>query len=164
MMEQPSPLAALQASAFGMDLPPGVVQQLAAAARWKHCSSGAILFREGDLNRSFYIVQSGSIALDMCPPARGCKRLLTLGPGELVAWSALLAEGKMTATATSVEDTELLEFSGADVQRLCESDPVFGYHLMQRLSRALSKRLVATRLQLLDLFHLEAATPGAMIS
>jgi CRP-like cAMP-binding protein len=163
MMEQPSTLAALKASAFGMDLPPGVVQQLAAAARWKRCLRGDILFREGDVNRSFYIVQSGSIALDMCPPARGCQRLLTLGTGELVAWSALLDEGKMTATATALGDAELLEFSGADVQRLCDSDPVFGYHLMQRLSRALSKRLVATRLQLLDLFRQDVATLGATL-
>lgn len=157
-MADPTLLAALQASPFAEGLAPGVLQQLASAAHWMHCPSGTILFREGDRNRSFYIVQQGSIALDMCLPARGCQRLLTAGPGDIVAWSALLGEGKMTATATAVEDAELIEFSGADLQRLCEEDPVFGYHLMRRLCQAVSRRLVATRLQLLDLFHREAGT------
>jgi CRP-like cAMP-binding protein len=154
-MEEPSLLAALQASAFAEGLAPNVLDQLAAAASWRHCPSGAVLFREGDQNRSFYIIQRGSVALEMCLPARGCQRLLTLGPGDIVAWSALLGQGAMTTSAIALEDTELMAISGPDLQQFCEADPVFGYHLMQRLCHALSQRLVATRLQLLDLFHLE---------
>jgi CRP-like cAMP-binding protein len=155
-MEEPSLVAALQASSFAVDLAPDVLQRLAAAARCKHCSSSEVLFREGDRNTSFYIVASGNIALEMCLAARGCQRLLTLGPGDIVAWSALLGEGTMTATAVAIGDAELIEFSGADLQQLCEADPLFGYHVMRRLCQALSQRLVATRLQLLDLYHLEA--------
>ena len=40
--------------------------------------------------------------------------------------------------------------------QLCAANHEFGFHLMQRLASSLSKRLVATRLQLLDLF---AETP-----
>jgi hypothetical protein len=40
---------------------------------------------------------------------------------------------------------------------LCESDPRLGYELMRRTALALSKRLSAARLQLLDVFGAEAA-------
>jgi hypothetical protein len=58
----------------------------------------------------------------------------------------------MTTSAVAQEDTQVIAICAADLLALCESDPVFGYQLMQRVALALANRLVATRLQLLDLF------------
>ena len=96
----------------------------------------------------------------MCVPARGCVRLLTVGAGELLAWSALLGRGEMTATATADEDTQVIAIPAPKLLDICESYPEVGYHLMRRLAHALSRRLLATRLQMLDLFSIEPPVAG----
>ena len=58
----------------------------------------------------------------------------------------------MTATGLAVEDTELVVVEAQKLRLLSETNHDFGYHLMQQMASALSKRLIATRLQLLDLF------------
>lgn len=150
---------ALQVSAFVAVLSPDVTQSLAEGARWKRCPAGTVLFCEGERSDAFYILHCGHVTLDMRLPARGCTQLLTLGPGEIVAWSALVGDGRMTATATAADEVELIELSGSELLKRCDADPQFGYHLMRRLAAALARRLLATRLQMLDLFAVDA-TPG----
>ncbi len=159
-MEAPDLAQALQESAFAAVFPPEILQSLAEHARWKHCPAGTVLFREGERSDAFYIVRSGHVTLDMCLPARGCTRLITVGPGEIVAWSALVGDGRMTATATAADDAELIELSGGDLLERCEAEPQLGYQLMRRLAAALAKRLLATRLQMLDLFSADATSGG----
>lgn len=151
---------ALRGIDFVADFSPETIRHLAAMAKYKRCSRGTVLFREGEHSDAFYVVHSGHVSLEMCLPAHGCTQLLTLGPGETVAWSALVGNGCMTANARATDDVELIEFSGADLIAKCEADPNFGYHLMRRLAAALAKRLLATRLQMLDLFMADASSSG----
>lgn len=151
-------IEALQSSALANALSPDVAQELAAMAKWKSCPAGTVLFREGERSDAFYVVHRGHVMLEMCFPARGCTRLLTLGPGEIVAWSALVGDGRMTTTAVTADEVELVELSGTDLMQRCEANAQFGYRLMRCLSAALAKRLLATRLQMLDLFAADATS------
>lgn len=151
-MEANSIVDALRNAKFAAGFGPDDLQTLASGARCKRISAGSVLFREGDRSDAFYVVQAGHLRLEMCLPARGCTHLLTVGPGEIAAWSALVGDGRMTATATAADDVELVEFSGAELLRRCEADPMFGFRLMRGLAAALARRLLATRLQMLDLF------------
>lgn len=152
---------ALESSTFTADLSPEALGGLADAAGRRRLAPGSVLFREGDCSDAFYLVRHGHVALDMSIPARGTARLLTVGPGEILAWSALLGNARMTATATAVDEVEVLEFSGAMLRQWCEEDPSFGYQWMRQLSAALAKRLLATRLQMLDLFTADAGSTDA---
>jgi CRP-like cAMP-binding protein len=116
-----------------------------------------LLFREGAQNDQLMIIAVGRVALDMQVPGRGEVRIMSLGPGDVVAWSALLGGGRMTTSAVALEDTQVVAIRAVDALALCQSDPAFGYHLMRTLALALANRLVATRLQLLDLFADTAA-------
>lgn len=151
---------AMGGMAFLDDLSLGAIDKLARLATMRHVRGGEVLFREGDQNDAFYLVKSGRIALEMCVPARGCMHLLTLGEGEIVAWSALVGGGRMTSMAMAQIDSELIEIQGRALLKVCESDHELGYQLMRRLATALSRRLVATRLQLLDLFAQEDPAQG----
>jgi CRP-like cAMP-binding protein len=144
---------------FSSSLPDDVLEALAASASLEGFAAGTTLFREGAQNDRLMIVSVGRVALEMRVPGRGEIRILTLGPGDMVAWSALLGGGRMTTSAIAVEDTQVLCVAAARVLALCEANHTFGYHLMRQLSRALADRLVATRLQLLDLF---AESPPAL--
>lgn len=126
--------------------------KLAAVLKAADFRPGSMIFSEGDEQAWLYFIVTGEVALEMCVPARGCTRILTLGPGDVLAWSAVVGEGRMTATAIAVTDVQALAALNRDVLGLCDADHEFGYEFMREMAAALSKRLVATRLQLLDLY------------
>jgi CRP/FNR family cyclic AMP-dependent transcriptional regulator len=115
-------------------------------------SPGSDVFTEGSLHSDFHLVMQGHIRLDMTIPKRGRVPLLTVGPGDTLAWSALLSDGTMTTSAIALESVQTAAFAGKELQQLCERQPEVGYYVMKQLAGSLSRRLLATRLQLLDLF------------
>ncbi len=137
---------------FSAALPAEAVAQLAAAAELVRVAAGEVVFREGTANDNLYLVRSGRLAVEMRVPGRGAVRILTVGPGEMAGWSAMLALGKMTATAIAMEDSQLVVAPVARLREISEATPQFGYRLMEQIAIVISQRLVATRLQLLDLF------------
>ncbi|MCA9010787.1 MAG: Crp/Fnr family transcriptional regulator, partial [Planctomycetaceae bacterium] len=128
------------------------MQRLCEVSRLHRLNAGAVLFREGEIEDDVFVISSGHIQLSMKVPRRGDVAFLTTGPGELVGWSGLVSDGRMTATATALDDTTLIAMSGQKLQQLCSSEHNLGYVLFQRVAQVLSKRLLSTRLQLLDLF------------
>lgn len=149
---------------FLQPLPAEYQSDILQLAEERSFDPGTILFREGTIHRTFYLIVSGHIRLDMLVPDRGRIALLTVGPGDVLAWSALLADGMMTSTATALEPVTTLAFDGLRLCALCSDRPEVGYHLMKQLSCSLSRRLVATRLQLLDLFSTSEPVPGNLSS
>ena len=66
--------------------------------------------------------------------------------------SSLLDGVKLTATARTMAPTQAIAISGSQILTMGEHEPRFGYVFMRRAAAALSKRLNATRVQLLDVF------------
>lgn len=118
----------------------------------------AFLFRESSRNDDLLIIHSGKVALEMNVPGRGRIRILTLGEGDIIAWSALLSGGLMTTSAITMEPTEIIALPAQRLLELSDADHEFGYRMMKALALAIGNRLVATRLQLLDLFANSSAT------
>ena len=145
----------LKELAFSAELPDHVLDPIVEAAVVVDYPRGAVLFREGSENHNLYLICEGSVVLEMCVPARGCGRRLSLGPGDMVAWSALLGDGQMTSSALVTEDTQCIAISAKKLRALCESNHELGFYLMQRMALTLSRRLLATRIQLLDVFASE---------
>lgn len=150
--DQPNLMKMLCATRFAEGLPNHHLQCLCRAARLIQLPAGAKLFQEGEVEDEVFVVSAGSVQLSMNVPQRGDVALLTAGPGDLVGWSGFIADGRMTATATIVEDATLIAISGQRLRDLCGCDPDLGYVLMKRIAQVLSQRLLLTRLQLLDLF------------
>jgi len=141
---------ALGELSFAKGLPPRALQALETMATLRTVSQGETLFREGDACPDLFLVRTGHFRLDMNRPERALVTIVTVGPGELLAWSALLGEGSLTATATATEDSQIICLPGDKLRTLCNVDHEFGYSLMRHLAAALSKRLLATRLHLLE--------------
>ena len=128
------------------------MQRLCMLSRLHRLNAGALLFSEGEIEDNGFVISAGQVRLSMKVPQRGDVAFLTTGPGELVGWSGLVSDGRMTATATALDDTTLIAMSGQKLQNLCSSEHDLGYVLFQRVAQVLSRRLLSTRLQLLDLF------------
>ena len=151
--------AALKSLQFTSGWPQRVSRELASLGSLLSVSAGEVLFHEGGSNGRVSLGASGRIGIEMLLPGRGRLRVLSLGPGDVVAWSAVLDSGKMTATGVAEEPSLLLVMSGAHLRQLCARDHEVGYFVMQRLAEAVSRRLVATSLQLLDIFGCDEPAP-----
>ena len=150
--DQPSLLRMLACTKFAEGLPDTDLECLCRAARLIHIPSDQVIFREGTVEDEIFVISSGHVRLSMNVPGRGEVPFLTAGPGDLVGWSGAIGEGRMTATATTTENTTLIAMSGHRLRELCRCKPEVGYVLMKRIAQVLSQRLLSTRLQLLDLF------------
>jgi CRP/FNR family transcriptional regulator, cyclic AMP receptor protein len=135
---------------FSAELPAEVLDRVAEIGELRECQAGEVLFPEGSESREFYLLVSGRLVLAMQLPDRGEVPILTLGPGDPIAWSALIGGGRMTTSAVATEATRLIAISAVRLEDLCRQDHEFGYHWMRALAVALSRRLMATRRQLLD--------------
>jgi CRP/FNR family transcriptional regulator, cyclic AMP receptor protein len=129
-----------------------VLERIAEIAFLRTYAPGEYLFREGASNQYLLIIAHGRVALEVHVPTRSDVRILSLGRGDMIAWSALLGDGRMTTSAVALENTEAVAICAAGVLALCQANPEFGYYFMRQVADALANRLVATRLQLLDLF------------
>ena len=137
---------------FLRDVSEELIGQLAAVANTADFESGAVIFRQGEEAKTLHLVVTGRASLEICAPGVGCKRILTVGPGELLGWSPVLEQSRLTATARAISPTQTVQLNGQQVLEICEQNPRFGYEFMKRAAPALAKRLNATRLQLLDVY------------
>ncbi len=153
MSATPSLSERLRTLRFLEDLSAADLDRVSALASVTSQPAGAVLFPEGAVCERLYVVLEGLVGLDMHVPRRGPVRLMTVGAGEILGWSALLSDGRMTARAVVLQPAELVEFPSADLRALCAADHDVGYVVMRQVAVSLSRRLLATRLQMLDVFE-----------
>lgn len=115
-----------------------------------HFAAGQVIFEEGSPSLYLYLVKSGRVTIEVHFPAWGRREILTLGPGELFSWSALVEPRLETASARALEETEVLGIKGGALMDLCREDPEFGFQLYRTLAEVITDRLVSTRRQLLE--------------
>jgi CRP-like cAMP-binding protein len=155
-MEQRDAVSAeLASSWFGSGLSLHARSRLAECASLQVVPSGTTLMREGEETSLLAIVVRGRVALRMHVPERGTTTILTVEPGDVVGWSALVPPHRSTSTAVTLEDTSLLVFESRRLRALLEADTDLAATLYPRLLEALGRRLSATRHQLLDLYAQE---------
>lgn len=113
---------------------------------------GQYIFREGEEANYFYIVRHGTVSLELYVPQKGPVGVQTLAEGEILGWSWLIPPYKWMFDARAVELTRAIALDGKCLRNKCEEDHDMGYELLKRFSHEMGERLVATRLQLLDMF------------
>lgn len=115
-------------------------------------TAGQRLFDEGGIADMFWLIEHGSIALDMRVPGRGDQIVETLGPGTVLGWSWLHPPYRWHFRAVARLATTAIAFDAASVRRRCDADPAFGYAMLRSFTPVITERLQATRLRLLDLY------------
>lgn len=137
---------------FLQGVAPDDLRQIANVSRVVSYETGDVIFREGEPAAHLYLIMDGRISVEICAPGVGCRRILTVGTGEMLGWSAVLQQTQLTATARALAPTHAIEINAGQVIALGAHNPQLGYELMRRAALALAKRLSATRLQLLDVY------------
>ncbi|MDQ7858363.1 MAG: cyclic nucleotide-binding domain-containing protein, partial [Armatimonadota bacterium] len=93
---------------------------LATEATWP---AGRIVFREGEPDDRLYIVVEGLVALETHVPGRGRVTIQTIGPCEVLGWSAVVpgVETK-TASARTLQPTRVIVMDAGALHAACEED------------------------------------------
>lgn len=116
----------------------------------------SIVFRTGEPAVASYLVVEGHVSLEICAAGVGCRRILSVGRGELIGWSPFLSDACFTATARTLEPTQLIRIDADRLRQACEQNHEFGYQILRKLVKTLSTRINAARLQMLDVFGTES--------
>lgn len=129
--------------------------RLAAVARLVEFPADKVLYREGQAVSNIYLILSGSVSIEICAAGIGCRRIMTVSDGDLLGISPAVGQSRSTGTVRTLAPTKAIELNASQVLTLCEHNPRFGYEFMRQVAVAISQRLNATRLQLLDVFGAE---------
>jgi CRP-like cAMP-binding protein len=135
------------------DLAPEHLETIAGCASIAHFEEGEVVFREGGDADAFYVLRSGSVALETHVPGRGPARLMTLHDEDVLGWSWLFPPYRWHLDARALEHTRALTFDGACLRGKAAADHDLGYELLRRFAEVIVSRLQATRFQLLDVYH-----------
>ncbi|MFJ9038725.1 Crp/Fnr family transcriptional regulator [Streptomyces sp. NPDC102406] len=111
---------------------------------------GRRLFEEGSRADRFWIVASGSVALDMRVPGQRAPIVESLGRGELIGWSWLFSPYVWQLGAQTETPVRAHEFDAVTVRLMCASDLGLGSFVAQWVGGILAHRLSITRSRLLD--------------
>jgi len=152
MQDQASLVAVLNSTWFASGLEPGIQTRLAELSRTFTAEPGEELFREGDESEVLGVVIKGRVALRTHVAERGDLTLLTVEPGDIYLWSALVPPYRATSTAVAIETLEAITFEGPALRAALREDAALAQALYPRVLVAVERRLNATRVQLLDHF------------
>jgi len=125
------------------DLPPEVLDPLAALAVRRRLAAGTELFRAGDSRDACYLIVDGHLELRAgAGEARG--PVVALGPGEVAGEAALLEPGIHAAAARAVTATEVLELDAEAVRTALSGDARAAMRLFAQVARVIVRRLQYT--------------------
>ncbi len=111
--------------------------------------AGVRIFSEGESARNVSIVEEGKVTLEMeVRIGSRTKRQATIDVitrGEVLGWSALSQKPVFTMSATAIEDTRLLVFSGKHLRRVGDEDTDLGRKMMADCVDLVSDRLLRAK-------------------
>lgn len=131
---------------------PRVQEKLSSMADHFQFKAGQDIFHEGAPSLYLYVVKSGRVAVELHVPSRGRRIIYTAGTGDVFNWSAVVEPRLATASVRAVEDTEALGLKGGALMDACREDCELGFELYRAITEVIAARLIATRLQMLDVF------------
>lgn len=99
-----------------------------------------------------YAVLSGRVAIEIDGANRGPLIIETIGSGDVAGISWLLPPHRWTFDARAVNDVTAIALDAAGLRQACDRHPVFGYEIYKRFAGLVHRRLVATRLRVIDLY------------
>lgn len=122
-------------------LSPEELNLLAARAVRRHLAAGELLFNEGDSCRGLHIVASGRLRIFKSSPSGRQQVLAVEGPGGSVAELPVFDGGPYPASASAVEDTQIVFLSRDDFRRFCLAHPAVSLKILAVVGARL-RRLV----------------------
>jgi len=149
-------VARVAAQPFFAGLPPDLLRELCAHGKPVTHAAGERLFADGGVADRFWLLESGTVALDLHVPGRGDQVIETIEAGTVLGWSWLQPPYRWQFGATARGPLTAIVFDAVAVRRRCDDDPVLGYAVLGLFTPVIIERLQAARVRLLDLWDTPA--------
>lgn len=138
------------------EMSPALLRELARRLRPVRFRSGTAVFHADDVGSMLYIIIQGAVKI-FIPSSDGREVVLAiLRPGEVFGEMSLLDDEHRSASATTLEDTEMVSLSRQDLQEVLTRHP----DAARAILRVLARRLRQTNLSIQDAYML--AVPGRL--
>lgn len=157
-MAESNPLSGF---AIVADMPRETLAEMAHKAAVKSFEAGDVLFEEGALATELYGLMEGEVTLSLVFQDRVLKADVrheeyvhkrvevvekemvfeTIEPGEVFAWSALIAPHQLTATARCTAPTQVVGLPADALEAIFDRHPRAGAVFMKRLAEVIAQRL-----------------------
>jgi CRP-like cAMP-binding protein len=128
------------------------IKALAILAEEEHYQAGEFIFHEEDQATKMYLLLEGQVEMMMNTNAEGTRRevVMTIGPGEVFAWSSLVEPYQLTSSARCATHVRAIAIPAPGMRALTTVSCSLGFRLIQKACQVASTRLRATRVQLLS--------------
>jgi CRP/FNR family transcriptional regulator, cyclic AMP receptor protein len=137
---------------FLANLPASWLHRLTVQACPVMWPAGRRILREDAPADHFWLVRSGTVALDFHVPGRGDVVLDRVGAGDVIGWSWLVEPRRWTLGAVAVQDCRAVEFDARGVRLFIAENPELGRELTARLLAVTAERLQAAHRRLVELY------------
>jgi CRP-like cAMP-binding protein len=127
-------------------------EQLMATGHEVFFDAGSRLFEEGRHADRFWIIKTGTVALDLHVPGRRPAVIESVGHGELLGWSWHFPPYVWHLGAEATSPVRAYEFDADTVRMLCAADAEFGRAVAVWVGKVVAHRLHSARIRLLDLY------------
>uniref|UniRef100_A0A7V3PSQ5 Cyclic nucleotide-binding domain-containing protein n=1 Tax=candidate division WOR-3 bacterium TaxID=2052148 RepID=A0A7V3PSQ5_UNCW3 len=137
------------------------LEKIARIARVQSVKAGEPVDVQGQPADRFYILVSGRLAVVLTLDfgvVQQTYQIMTLGPGQLFAWSGLVGNPHYTAGSRALTDCAFLEFNVQELLNLFDQDPGLGYVMMRLVAQTIASRLRHLQLQLAQQYALREST------
>lgn len=127
------------------------VDFIAGCAANRRYKAGDFMLLMGKEASEFYMIRSGRVAVEMDAGNRTYV-VQTISEGGIVGWSWLHPPLINRYDVRVMDDAAVFAFNAQCVRDKCEADPEFGFHITRRFMKLVVERLMATRVQLAELY------------
>ena len=122
------------------ELEVGDLDAVARIAYVRDFVSGERLTEEGEDAEQLYLLLRGRVAVRVRDADGAEMPLAELGPGELIGWGAVMEPHIYTASACTLEPSELIVINGKDLRELCDTNKRIGYQVAKGVGEVISRR------------------------
>lgn len=137
---------------FFEDMSTAYLEFISGCASHVRFREGELVLKQGRAADRFYLIRSGRISLELQGAGHALK-IMTVGDGDMLGWSWLVPPYTWHYDGRALTDVALIGFDATCVRRKCDDDPAFGYEMFRRFTQLIVDRLMATRIQLVDVYQ-----------
>lgn len=136
---------------FFKDLTHQEVEILTKHAKFEEFNKSDFLLSAREESRTFYLVLSGIVSLQIFSHERGIVELETIQEGEFLGWSWLSSPYKWHFDAVATEKAKTITFDAKALKKEMDHNPVFGFKMYKIFTPIIIERLQAARKNLIEL-------------
>ena len=118
---------------FFPNLDSDLILEIQEKFEWITVNGGEVLFQQGDIEESMYLVINGRLKITLLQPDNSSRLLTEITQGDIVGEFAMFSHEPRSATVTAIRDSDVARLSKADFEALVQQQPQAMIHITNLL-------------------------------